>query len=164
MWSTTDCCVALDLFSNRHQGVRIQVHCLAKAVHSLARIRFDNCHSVRPSVRPSLFLWLVQHLMVIQMYPVSCPPVYDLGVWSSCANRNIFLQRWPLYKFFGLGVSRNISFWYSITYWHLLSHHPLLVLHCHAFVVFQPIINCFVSVYAITLCETQLSAEDRSFK
>ncbi len=56
----------------------IPIHCLAKAVHSLARIRSVYFHSV-------FCLCRVRHLLFIHMQPVTCPLVYGLGRCSSCA-------------------------------------------------------------------------------
>ncbi len=45
-----------------------------------AKRRFEHCPSVRS---------LVRQLMSREMKPVTCPLVYNLGVWSSCAISNV---------------------------------------------------------------------------
>ncbi len=91
------------------------VHCLAKAVHSLARIRSAYCVSVIPSVNVCLVRNLTPTgISLVKVY-VQCT--------VECRINN------PIFD--GLPTD------YKICY--------------------------FVSVFAFTLCETQLSAEDRSF-
>ncbi len=80
-------------------------YCVAKAVYSLATIRFDNCLSrFRANVN------LVRHLVLTHTEVHSCPPVYGLHVSSSfipCPN----FYACPLqYFFWGGGTDNGILY------------------------------------------------------
>ncbi len=123
-------------------------HCLAKAVYSLARIRFANCLSV--------------------ILCVSCPPshiyMYVSSELSTCVWFRSILQFCPLiFKFllfFAIcAVPVVIYCMFNSRRFCCCCFSPKVRTGGSGYIcIYIP-----TSDFAIPLCETQLSAEDRSF-
>ncbi len=112
-------------------------NCLAKAVHSLVRIRIANCRSVRPSVRPCL----VRHVMVIALQLVGPHLEHYQGICSSCANRNIFSLAYPPEIW---GTSKNPCYYYAMDSYFLVTcciYSSTLACNCHLLHLFLHLVD-----------------------